>query len=256
MAPRILAVALLGLAVPVVCAEELKNWFGDPYFQVRQAVGESRIDAWGLGGDKSFAAKYDKLFVRALSHHAVWPPLTAVVELGDFGRMRRGVFERIGNIREFGVEVAAQTGPSTSLLWSVNVASELRASDSELRLEFERDGAYVRAAAVSVRDLRSLDTVATQLQDHGDRRWRSGWLIVGRIFIAHDATVLASDDKAGAVLRGTAAALHELEAGRTAANIHVEVQHGEVFHAIADHGPLMFDLFRLRRFRGVLQPVA
>jgi hypothetical protein len=38
MAPRALALALLVIAAPAARADDLKNWYDDPYFQVRDAV--------------------------------------------------------------------------------------------------------------------------------------------------------------------------------------------------------------------------
>lgn len=213
----------------------------------------------------SLARRYNLLFKRKLSHFAAWSPVTDRYEVGDFGGVRNGVFQVLGNIREFGVDPNSTTGPSSvSFSYTSSGAVFMRTQagleldvfpseplHAELAVEFHgEESFYVRTGELKVIEMPSVDAVAHQLrgrEDANGRKWKRGWRVVRKVYVATNPVILASSERgARFCLSGRADALRRLEAGNASAEIGVTSSRAESLEVLGGTGPVALDLFRVR----------
>ena len=213
----------------------------------------------------SLARKYNVLLKRGLHHYAAWSPVTDDYEVGDFGGFRRGVFVKLGNIREFGVPPDARAGSSVatfSFTSSGAVISRTNAGvavesfgddDTEAKLSIEFKGQnnlFIRTGEISVMEMPSVDAVAYRLQgkrDPNGRKWKLGWRVVRKVYQAKNPTILVSHVRSTSfALTGTAGVLKQLEIGEASADIAVQSNKAQTLQVIGGTGPIALDLFKVR----------
>jgi len=54
--------------------------------------------------------RFSKLLRQELACRAVWPPVLTPITLGDYGLLDGAEFRKLGNIADFGVNVAVEAG--------------------------------------------------------------------------------------------------------------------------------------------------
>jgi hypothetical protein len=213
----------------------------------------------------SLARRYNILLKRSLQHYAAWSPVTDGFEAGDFGGFRRGVFVKLGNIREFGVDPAPQPGSSvTTFSFTSSGAVVSRTSggvavesfgdedtEAKLFIEFQGENSlFIRTGEISVMEMPSVDAVAYRLrgtQDPNGRKWKSGWRVVRKVYRAENPTILASEERSASFqLKGKAGVLKQLELGNASADIAVESNQARALQIIGGAGPIALDLFKVR----------
>lgn len=217
----------------------------------------------------NLAKKYNTLFKSRLLHYAAWSPVTDRYAVGDFGAFKNGVFQRLGNIEEFGVDPEPRTGDSSVKFdFTSSGAVIVRTSagarveifpqqsvEAKLQINFSgEDGFYIRTSKLSVAEMQSVDRVAQQLkgkQDPNGRRWQLRWRIVRKVYTAVEPTILASAEKnAEFTLSGSADALKALELGNGSANITVSSTRQDALQIAGGTGPIALDLFSVRLLGG------
>lgn len=212
--------------------------------------------------------QFNRIMKSRLFHYAAWSPVTDRYEVGDYGAFTRGVFQRLGNIRELGVDPGVKAGPSTSFEFSSAgmVAVRTRGGaevdvfpdqsvEAELQLQFRgEESFYIRSSSVSVLEMSAVDAVARQLRRAraaDGRTWNLGWRVVRKVYVAKDVTILMSaSSNASFVLSGKANALRRLELGSASANIAVSSAKEDAIKIVGGTGPIALDLFRVRILGG------
>jgi hypothetical protein len=213
----------------------------------------------------SLARKYNTLLKRSLHHYAAWSPVTDAYEVGDYGGFRRGVFVKLGNIREFGVDPRPQAGSSIvsfNFTSSGAVASRTQAgvavesfgdepTEAKLSIDFKgQNSLFIRTGEISVIEMPSVDQVAFRLckaVDDAGRKWKLGWRTVRKVYVAENPTILASEEReTGFSLSGTAGALKKLEIGQASVGIAVESTQARTLQILGGSGPIALDLFKVR----------
>lgn len=207
----------------------------------------------------TLAQRYNRILRRQILHYASWHPVTDPYEVGDFGGFRMGVFQKLGNIRDFGVTPELETGNSSSLDFTssgmttvrteagvqVKVYSEL---DIEAKLELSFTGSnsmYVKSAVVNVTGMRSPETVARQLDATG--RWNHRWRILRKVYTAVDPVILVALERdTSFTLSAKANVLKQLEIGNGSINIPVHTSNKKAVTVVGGTGPIALDLFRVR----------
>lgn len=217
----------------------------------------------------TLAAKYNRILKGKLLHFAAWSPVTDAYEVGDFGALRRGVFQKLGNIREFGVDPDAQAGASaTSFDFTSSGSSIVRVAggatvdvfpnqplEAKLEITFSSEEAfYIRTSKLNVTEMRSVDQIAQKLKgrrDRDGRRWKLRWRIVRKVYTAANPAILASVEKdTKFTLLGRADALKALELGNASAEIAVASSRQDALKIAGGTGPVAIDLFRVKLLGG------
>ncbi len=213
----------------------------------------------------TIAREYNALFKRQLLHFAAWTPVIDRYEVGDFGAFCGGVFQTLGNIREFGVDPQPRQGGScpgfsctskgTTLVrteGSMEISAFPNASTSaQLTVSFgHKSGLFVRTQGLSVVEMESVDAVARQLmgcKDPHGRRWKPGWRIVRKVYTAKEPVILGSVERGSSVsLSGRAKALRRLEQGQGSVEVNVNATQSHGLEQLGGTGPIALDLFRAR----------
>lgn len=213
----------------------------------------------------SLARKYNALFKRHLRHFAAWSPVTDRYEVGDFGVFRGGVFQSLGNIREFGVDPQPRAGAaaakfsytsSDAVIVRTQAGAEVASFTSdpvqaELSISFTgSSNFYIRTAELTVEEMPAADAVAYQLRGRKDangRKWRLGWRVVRKVYTAQNPAILASLERDTKIqIAGQAKLLQQLEGGSASADISVNSSRSDVLEIMGQTGPVALDLFRVR----------
>ncbi|MCA9711349.1 MAG: hypothetical protein KDK70_36255 [Myxococcales bacterium] len=211
------------------------------------------------------ASHYARIIRSRLLHFAAWSPVTDPYEVGDYGAFRRGVFHKLGNIRELGIEPQTRPGAAeVSLSFTSARATMVRtmggarvdafpaqAVEGALEVEFQGESSILlRTGRLAVTELVGVDAVAGKLvcaRDGLGRRWKLGWRIIRKLYVARDPVILVSSERgARFMLRGRAEALAAVEAGYGAAELSVSCNKADALQIVGGTGPVAFDLFRAR----------
>lgn len=211
------------------------------------------------------ASHYAQIIRSRLLHFAAWSPVTDPYEVGDYGAFRRGVFYKLGNIRELGVEPQVRPGAaSVSLSFTSAGATAVRTMagarvdafpaqpvEGSLELEFQGESSvFIRTGRLTVTELVGVDAVASRLvgaRDGYGRRWRLGWRIIRKLYVATDPVILVSAERGARFsLRGRVDALAAVEAGHGAVELAVSSSKADALQIVGGTGPVAFDLFRAR----------
>jgi hypothetical protein len=211
------------------------------------------------------ARQYNRAFKQQLGHFAAWNPVTDAYAVGDFGGFRDGVFQKLGNIREFGIQPKIQKS-ATSVGFSfsstgtklVRTAAGVTvdtyppaAVTGTLAVSFSSEyGFFVRTDKLDVQELEAVDAVARQLartRDSNGRTWKRGWRVVRKVYVATDPVVLGSLESAtNFTLAGKVELLQKLEGGKGSLDLQVSSNKASGLQILGGTGPIAFDLFRVR----------
>lgn len=211
------------------------------------------------------ASHYAEIIRSRLLHFAAWSPVTDPYEIGDYGALRRGVFHKLGNIRELGVEPQVRPGAAAVSLSFTSAGATMvrtmggarvaafpaKAVEGTLEIEFQGESSVMlRSGQLAVTELAGVDAVAGRLvraRDGLGRRWKLGWRIIRKLYVASDPVILvASERGARFTLRGRAEALAAVEVGRGAGELSVSCSQADALQIVGGTGPVAFDLFRAR----------
>lgn len=212
----------------------------------------------------SLAKEYTRIFKRNLLHFPTWIPLTDAFEVGDYGAFRNGVFQKLGNIREFGVDPGTRVS-ATRVRFSYSSAGAVVArggaeakgaaapqgASAKLDIGFQGEEAFfVRTRDLTVMEMPAVDAVAHQLvrkRDASGRKWKQAWRVVRKVYVADDPVILASAEKQTSFsLSGSANAIAQVELGKGSAEIAVTSSRGNTLEIVGGKGPIAIDLFRVK----------
>ena len=206
--------------------------------------------------------RYNRLLRRHTLHFAAWNPITDPQKLGDYGLLDRGVFRKLGNIVEFGVDFSTESGNAAALDFTSTVKTQVRIqagvqvpifddSNIDARLKFEFEGnfaALVKSPEVRVETMQSIHAVAKRLQAVSD--WKPRFRVISKVYTAQQALVVASLGNSVAIeLSGTANVLRKLELGEVAIGVNVIGSHQ--LKLVGASGAIAIDLFRVRHSNAI-----
>lgn len=204
------------------------------------------------------ASEFSKVLHREIRAYAAWPPLTNTLALGDYGLIRGGVFDKLGNIDEFGVKFKTEQGSDAKLNFSSEGTRLVRLVggadvntlpdapiEAKLRVELGRKDSFVaKAATITVTNMSNVRQVAERLA--GARRWKRRYRVVRGLWTAQDAAFAFSNSEHAAFeLSGNADALKQFELGSVKAGVEVSSEEEGTFTQIGKTGVMGLSLFRL-----------
>lgn len=207
------------------------------------------------------AAQFSKSLHKEINAYAAWLPVANSFELGDYGLVSDGVFQRIGNITEFGVEFESKASELAGIDFKsedakrVSIVADVEVNalpdapvDAKLRIELGRKGSYyARAADTTATEMTNIREVASGLARA--QGWRRKYRVVSSIITGHDCLIVtASADNAIFELSGQADAFQNLNAGAVNAGVSVTNDTNVGFTVVGKTGVVGLRLFKLRWF--------
>lgn len=209
-------------------------------------------------GDKNMglAQQFSNTIGSLLNIFAAWLPITNSYALGDFGVIADGIFAKIGNIKDFGIDFKVANGVDASIDFAsagtrikkmvmgieVNVIPE-SAINPMLVFEFESSNSFfIKAPIVRQNHLENVHELAASLKVN--KRWRSNYKIVHQTYTAFDASIISTID-AGAKISftGDAKALQNLQLGSSSVAITSSSKLG--LNIIGEEGIIGLGLFQI-----------
>jgi hypothetical protein len=213
----------------------------------------------------SIARLFNRTLHRQLKCYAAWPPFANGYQLGDYGAVSGGVFQRLGNIAEFGVAVTpAPETPEASLNFVSEKSTIVRvAGEAEVnvfpdepiaaRLSFGFEGKeslLLKARTIRMREMTNVAAAGRVLAKAAG--WRHRYKVIRQVWTATDGLVLATRDTNTKVTFGaTAGVLKRLELGDVSVDVDITADHGLGLEMVGKTGPIGLGLFRVRLFGGV-----
>lgn len=212
----------------------------------------------------SVATDYCNQIRDGLRRHANFPP-DLPVALGDFGRIRDDVFERLGNISQLGLTFGVVEGVGKSsysfkseggIDISLFAKGELGPEGTPLAragldLKFSRANAvFFAASGVTTKviaDLRALEAQLIQLLDEG--QWEADFFVVTELSAAAKTTAVASASADSSIrLEASSPSLEMIHLGDASLELQVKRSRSTGLEIITEsgHTPLM----QLARLRG------
>src|SRR4051794_10341433 len=205
------------------------------------------------------AEKYNKRLHSEMGAHAAWLPMANRFELGDYGLVSQGFFQRLGNIREFGVQVSGRPGEPVQLDYKsegtrvVSVVGGVEVDMlpsapvvARLRIEFrDRESYYLKASRSTVEEIPNLREVADRLANASG--WRKKYRVVWTTITGHDCIIATSTaSNASLVLSGQADALAQVGIGAIGADVQVASEEDVGIRVVGETGVIGLKLFKLK----------
>ena len=208
--------------------------------------------------------EFNRLLHSELNCHAAWPPLANSFALGDYGLFDDGVFQRLGNVSEYGATFKSSESVGAALKLSSEKTREIEvkpqvdlagglpgiaaipSGQAQLQFHFEKDDSIViRAADVRLQEIEDIQQLAQKLAKIP--QWKTRFKVVRQVWTVRDALVLAARSGNSQVsLQGDIDAVRALQRGKVEASMSVHSSGDVAFEMVGRSGNLGVGLFRLR----------
>lgn len=214
-------------------------------------------------GERFSAVLQDELGCRA-----VWPPVLTPIKLGDYGVLDGGVFQKLGHVSDFGVEIEVEQGAPSSLNFlSASAAVHRLAGDvpvdsfgglagvhARLMVEFSESSSFMlKCRKISVEQIANIAAIGRELgrarSDDG-RSWSSlSWRIVWQLYTGRDVVFLATRSAGTTVdFSGKVEAIQQLDAGGYSAGVRVQPSRSLGVEIVGRTGPVGLNLAKVKLF--------
>jgi len=210
--------------------------------------------------------KFSQFLKTQIDCRAVWPPVITPVQLGDYGVMDGGNFQKLGHISDFGVTLEVERGEGSSLnLVSTDVRmtrlagsapvamfSGLGKVQAKLEIEFSSSDAFMlkcrKIERTQLRNLGAIGRKLSQARTRDGQTWRHlAWRIVWQLYVGRDVICLANRSAGTTVeFSGEAHALQQLEGGTMSAGIGFRANRSLGLEILGQTGPVGYGLARVK----------
>jgi hypothetical protein len=162
-----------------------------------------------------------------LKCQVAWLPISNTFALGDYGIISQGVFNKLGNVKEYSASMQLAEGPPVKLDFvsdettvtsfagnvQVDALPSDPAIDASIKIAFSRQGSFlIKARTVRVSAVENINQVMTFLHDRPG--WRDSFKVVTRMWTAENAALLSTiADDTKVVLGAKAPALKKFQLG-------------------------------------------
>ncbi|WP_250000902.1 hypothetical protein [Actinoplanes sp. M2I2] len=212
------------------------------------------------------ARKFNKILHAELDVNAAWMPVTNTFALGDYGVISDGVFVKMGNIAEYGIDFTAASGPPAKLRFRSDgtrvtkflVDAEVPSipqinAEASIRIEFSRaDSFYIDAPVLTVDTIEDVAKVGRALRE--TEGWRRRYRVVWSTYSGQGSTIISSRTADSTFeIHAKADVLHLLELGQAQAGITLSGDRAAGLEVVAASGVIGLRLFKLRLLTGSTQ---
>lgn len=206
---------------------------------------------------------FNHIIQKHLKAHAAWLPITNTYQLGDYGVISDGVFQKMGNIGEFDVPFTQAEGPDAKINFvsastrvvqlvgsvEVNVIPE-GAVGAKLSYKFDKAQSFlVKAAVIRVSQVENVRQVAAQLRAR--EGWERKWRVVWQTYHAQDPIVISTLNEGTEVsFSGEGKALQVINGGSFSADVQMSVNRELGLQVLGKAGIIALGLFKLKFWSG------
>lgn len=205
------------------------------------------------------AKRFNRILQNEIRIHAAWLPVTNAFQVGDYGLISGGVFQKMGNIREFAVDWLSEPGPPITLDFSSQGTRMTRfvgdaevqtlpdqGVDAKVEIIFEKEDSFLLKARLNLDQMKNLAQVALALSRASG--WNKRYRVVNASYTGQDCLIISTREANSKVeLSGKANALKQLDLG--AINVGVGIQSSKQLglEIAGDSGVVGLGLFKLGR---------
>jgi len=212
--------------------------------------------------------EYCKQIYEELRRHANFP-LNRPIALGDYGVLKDGIFERLGNIGQLGIRFQTVTGTGQSTFqykskgnvdFALTAKGDIQpggvpAVRAGIELKFSSENAVFFVAsgcrATAIDNLRAVEAALIRLLDQG--QWETGFYVVTEVNQASKTTAIASADRTCEVkLEVDSPAIEAIHLGDASLTLHVKRSRNTSLEIVTESEQV--PLMQLARLRGLFQP--
>ncbi len=148
---------------------------------------------------------YANAVARALSRHAIWEP-GSLVDVGDFGIIRAGCFEKHGSVSKFRISVRYNevvedrfelraSGDETA---RTSIGGDVVVGEGKFKVHWSGgQGLYIMSPRARLRTIEDLWATAMEIREK-IREWKWTWKLVREVRIVENAIVLLGEQSTGA----------------------------------------------------------
>jgi hypothetical protein len=206
------------------------------------------------------ADEFNKQLRREVDAYAAWFPVTNSFALGDYGLVSNGVFQRLGNITEFGVDPGKGEPSGTAKIdfksqgtTTVSLVGDARVDalpdapiDASLRIEFnDSDSCFAKAAKGWVVEIPNVREIAQKLARANG--WRRKYRVVSGVITGENCVIVTSTAKnASFELSGKADALSQIGLGAIGAGIRIANENNVGLTIVGESGVVALRMFKLK----------
>lgn len=211
--------------------------------------------------------KYNRIMRREILAYATYLPFAHPFEVGDYGEFNHGIFQYIGNIRDYGVTFGTKPGSDIDLKFQTAGVTEVcieggvevpafsgsTTIDAELQLSFHATNSIrITAPVIRAEVMEDLTGVADQLltatHHSSGATWERKYRVVRTVYTAEQPLVLATRQRKNkVVLNAKAGVLQQLQLGKATGAVSISRDYRcEVEIGCDKSGSLGVQLFRVK----------
>jgi hypothetical protein len=217
----------------------------------------------------SLRKAYNSALKRVGGFHAAWFPLTAKFQLGDYGLIHDGVFEKLGHIQDLWsdslkVDIRTTIGNPVQLDLVTEGVKTIKTAagadvaipnfpdadvNASLTYEFHKENSFVvKCATMSVQQMDNIHQVAEGLARlRREKKWTHKFKVVSAVYTAVKPLVLlTSKADTKITFEAKANALQQLDLGHGDVNASVAFASDTVVKVPGEIGPIGLNLFKLK----------
>lgn len=203
--------------------------------------------------------------------YAAWFPVTTPFQIGDYGLIQNGVFQKIGHLDDlrddgFNIKIRSAVGKPVSIDFLTKgvktiktVASatgaipELPTSEISAKLTYEfnkKNSFVVKAAEMTVEQMENIHQVAEGLARlRREKKWSHRFRIVSKTYTGQSCVVLLANEAGTKVeFEATANALKQIDLGIVELKPTVSFSSDTILKVLGKTGTLGLNLFKLKMF--------
>jgi len=226
----------------------------------------------------SLPTAYNKALHKQAGFYAAWFPVTMPFQIGDYGLIQNGVFNKIGHLDDLqadglNVQIRTAKGEPTSIdflsegaksiktIAGAEVPTNLPATNVEAKItyEFDKKNSFVlKASEINVEQMQNIREVADELARlRRQNKWSHSYRVVSATYTGENCLVLLSSEAGTKVeFVAAASALQQLDLGNVEIRPSVSFSSNTILRSIGNTGPLGLNMFKLTRFLGNLKVLA
>jgi len=205
------------------------------------------------------AKDFNELLQKEIRIQAAWLPITNTFQVGDFGVISDGVFNRMGNITsDFNVPFTVKPGAANNLNFTsqkvrvtkFQAGAEVSSFgaedvDAKLRIEFGKDRSFFLRAALSSSEMEGIFKAAGDLANKP--RFNPGkFKVVSAVYTGTNCTILSSrESNASVEIEAKAGALKKLDLGSAEAGLSFSSKSGMGLEILGESGTVGLVLFKV-----------
>ncbi len=174
----------------------------------------------------AIAKQFNNVIERQLHVFAAWLPVTNTFKLGDYGIITDGVFVKMGNIKEFDVDITESTGSESSIDFTsegtrvINFAAGAQvdvipegAIDAKVVFKFDKEQSFIiKSPTINLSQMENVNEAGEKLM--GNPSWQDRFKVVHQTYLAKEATIISTIDAGTEItFTGDAKALEKLNIG-------------------------------------------